>query len=62
MIKIEGWITPMEYSRHIGKSMTWVTKLMKSGRLPYIRYSSGRLVHKSGKILPEYFKHDKDED
>ena len=59
-IKIEDWLTPMEYSRHIGKSMTWVTKLMQTGKVQYIRYSGGRLIHKSGKILPEYLKYDDD--
>lgn len=48
----------MEYSRHIGKSMTWVTKLMQTGKVQYIRYRGGRLIHKSGKILPEYIKED----
>lgn len=49
-IKIEDWLTPMEYSRHIRKSMTWVTKLMQTGKVQYIRYSGGRLIHKSGKM------------
>lgn len=54
-IKIEEWLTPMEYSRYIGKSMGWVTKLMQSKKLPYITYSGGRLIHKSGTI-PDYVK------
>lgn len=54
-INIEDWLTPMEYSRHIGKSMSWVTKLMHRGKLPYITYSGGRLIHKGG-ILPDYIK------
>lgn len=54
-IKIDDWFTPMEYSRYIGKSMSWVTKLMQNNKLPYIYYSGGRLIHKSGK-LPDYIK------
>ncbi len=49
-IKIEEWLTPMEYSRYTGKSMGWITKLMQSKKLPYIQYSGGRLIHMSGKI------------
>lgn len=49
-IKIEEWLTPMEYSRYIGKSMSWVTKLMQEKKIDYIKYSGGRLIHKSGKI------------
>lgn len=59
-INIDDWMTPMEYSRHIGKSMTWVTKLMQTGKVKYIRYRGGRLIHKSGTILPEYLKYDDD--
>lgn len=54
-IKIEEWLTPMEYSRHIGKSMSWVTKLMQEKKIDYIKYSGGRLIHKSGKF-PDYIK------
>lgn len=49
-IKIEDWLTPMEYSRHIGKSMSWVTKLMQRKKIEYIEYIGGRLIHKSGKM------------
>ena len=49
-IKIEDWLTPMAYSRHIGKSMSWVTKLLTDKKVDAIPYSGGRLIHKSGKI------------
>ena len=49
-IKIEDWLTPMAYSRHIGKSMSWVTKLLTDKKVDAIPYSGGRLIHKSGKM------------
>lgn len=49
-VKIEDWLTPMAYSRHIGKSMSWVTKLLMDKKVDAIPYSGGRLIHKSGKM------------
>lgn len=49
-IKIEDWLTPMAYSRYIGKSMSWVTKLLQTKQVDAIEFSGGRLIHKSGKF------------
>lgn len=49
-IRIEDWLTPMAYSRHIGKSMSWVTNLLMNKKVDAIPYSGGRLIHKSGKM------------
>lgn len=49
-IKIEDWLTPMAYSRYIGKSMSWVTNLLMNKKVDAIPYSGGRLIHKSGKM------------
>ena len=49
MWMMSAWWTPQ---------IAWVTRLMQTGKVKYIRYRGGRLIHKSGTILPEYIKED----
>lgn len=52
-INLDDFMIPMDYSNHIGKSLTWINRLIKGERLPYILHNGRKLIPKEGK-LPEY--------
>lgn len=52
-INLDDFMCLAEYSRHIGKTMTWVHKLVREKRLPYILFNGKKLVPKTG-VMPNY--------
>lgn len=52
-INLDDFMNLAEYSRHIGKTMTWVHKLVREKRLPYILFNGKKLVPKNG-VMPNY--------
>ena len=54
-INLDDFMCLAEYSRHIGKTTTWVHNLVREGKLPYILFNGKKLVPKSG-VLPNYVK------
>lgn len=52
-IDLDDFLCIAEYARHIGKTTTWVHKLIREKKLPYILFNGKKLIPKSG-VLPEY--------